>query len=234
MIANAWIKAHAFDDLPRVQTLHLGVGVQLVEVTDPQRQIGVGKKLDCLCFGKAHDKSIYVFLDCTFLQQTSKSICSFHQTSILYIGADNNAARIQIVMQGFRLAQEFRAEDDIVTVVFLAHRSRKANRNCGLNYHDSIRVVLDDQLNNRFNRRSIKEVLLAVIVSGSRDNNKVRVLVGRFRIKRCNEIQIFLCEILLNILVLNRSLLLIDEVYLFRDNIHCHNLIMLTQQRGDG
>ncbi len=31
-----------------VKPLHLGIGVQLVEVTHAQGQIGVGKELDCL------------------------------------------------------------------------------------------------------------------------------------------------------------------------------------------
>ena len=38
-------------------------------------------------------------------------------------------------------------------------------RNRRLDYHDCFRVILNHQLDNRFNRRSIKEILLAVVVS---------------------------------------------------------------------
>ena len=41
----------------------------------------------------------------------------------------------------------------------------EANRNRRLDYHDCFRVILNHQLDNRFNRRSIKEILLAVVVS---------------------------------------------------------------------
>ena len=67
MAANARIQADAVDDLPGVQALALGVGVQLVEVGHTQRQIGVGKQLDGLGLGKAHEQRVDVFLDGTFL-----------------------------------------------------------------------------------------------------------------------------------------------------------------------
>ena len=38
-------------------------------------------------------------------------------------------------------------------------------RNRGLYHHNCFRVILNHQLDNRFNRRSIKEIFLAVIVS---------------------------------------------------------------------
>ena len=65
--ADARIQADAVDDLPGVQALALGVGVQLVEVGHTQRQIGVGKQLDGLGLGKAHEQRVDVFLDGTFL-----------------------------------------------------------------------------------------------------------------------------------------------------------------------
>ena len=40
----AGIETNTVDDLVCVQTLELGIGVQLVEIANPQGQIGVGKK----------------------------------------------------------------------------------------------------------------------------------------------------------------------------------------------
>ena len=68
MAADAGVQADTLDDLLGVQALHLGVGIQLIEVRHPQGQIGIGKELDGLGLGKAHDEGIDVFLDCSILQ----------------------------------------------------------------------------------------------------------------------------------------------------------------------
>ena len=44
------IQANALDDIARVEPLALGIGIELVEVRNPQRQICVGKELDSLGF----------------------------------------------------------------------------------------------------------------------------------------------------------------------------------------
>ena len=43
---DARIQANTLDDVARVEALALGIGVELVEVRNPQRQIRVGKELD--------------------------------------------------------------------------------------------------------------------------------------------------------------------------------------------
>ena len=96
--ANARIKADALDNLLGVQPLHLRIGVQLVEIADTQSQVGIGEQFDSLSFGKAHDQGVDILLDCTFLEQACKGVGSLHQTSIVYIGTYNNAARVQIVV----------------------------------------------------------------------------------------------------------------------------------------
>ena len=119
-------------------------------------------------------------------------------------------------------------------MVLLADRGRKADWNCRLDDHDGIRVVLNDQLDDSLNRRGVKEILLAVVVGRSRNDNEVSIFVGGFCTQRCGEIQVLLCEVLLDVLVLNRRLTVVDEVNFFRDDVHCHDLMVLTQQRGNG
>ena len=63
------------------------------------------------------------------------------------------------------LTQELRAEDNVIAVIFFTNTCSEANRNRRLDYHDCFWVILNHQLDNCFNRRSIKEILLAVIVS---------------------------------------------------------------------
>ena len=45
---DARVQADSLDDIARVEALALGIGVELVEVRNPQRQICVGKELDGL------------------------------------------------------------------------------------------------------------------------------------------------------------------------------------------
>ena len=178
LVANTRVKADALDDLLSIQALHLSVGIQLIEVGDTQSKISIGKQLDSLGLGKAHNERVDVLLNRAFLQQPSKGVSCLHKTSILHIGADNDSARIEVVIQSLGFTQELRAEDDIVTVVLLTHRSCKANRNRGLDDHDSIRIILNHQLDDSFHCRSIKEVLLAVIVGRCCNDDEVSVFIS--------------------------------------------------------
>ena len=76
--ANAWVKTYAIDDGLRIQSFHLGVGVQLVEVTHAQCQIGVGEEFHRLCLGEAHEQGVHFGLQCTLLQQRSKLLSCLH------------------------------------------------------------------------------------------------------------------------------------------------------------
>ena len=186
MSANARIKADTVDNLLSVQPLHLCIGIQFIEIADAQSQISISKQLNCFCLGKAHEQGINVFLDCTFLKQFSKSVCSFYQTSIIYIRANDNTARIQVVIQCLALTQELRAEDNVVAVIFFTDARGEANRNRRLDYHNCFRVILNHQFDNRFNRRSIKEILLAVIIGRSRNHNKISIRICFFCIQCCS------------------------------------------------
>ena len=53
-----------------------------------------------------------------------------------------------------------------VAVEFFSHARRIAHRDRRLDDHDSVWIVFHDQLNHSFNRRRIKVLGLAVIVSG--------------------------------------------------------------------
>ena len=79
----------------------------------------------------------------------------------------------------------------------------------------------------------VKEVLLAVVIRRSRNNNKVRIAVGEFGIQRCGQIQLLLCQILFNILILNRGFPAVDQFHFFRDDIYGVNLMVLRQQCGN-
>ena len=68
MGANTRVKADAVDNLLCVQSLHLGISIQFVEVANTQSQVGVSEKLNSFCLSEAHKQGIDIFLNSTFLQ----------------------------------------------------------------------------------------------------------------------------------------------------------------------
>ena len=91
MAADARVKTYAVNDLLRVQALALRVGIQLIEIGNAQRQIGVGEQLDGLGLGKAHEEGINVLLDGPLLQQCRKFVGGCDKVRILRVGADDDA-----------------------------------------------------------------------------------------------------------------------------------------------
>ena len=126
MAADARVKTYAVNDLLRVQALALRVGIQLIEIGNAQRQIGVGEQLDGFGLGKAHEERINVLLDGTFLQQCRKFVGGCDKVRILRIGADDDAGRVEVVIQGLGLSQKFRAEQDVPAAEPFPHRHRVA------------------------------------------------------------------------------------------------------------
>ena len=98
MSTDTRIKADTVDNLLGIQPLHLCIGIQFIEVADTQSQVGISKQFDRFSLGKAHEQRINVFLDCAFLKQFSKNMRSLHQTGVFYIRANNDTARIQVVV----------------------------------------------------------------------------------------------------------------------------------------
>ena len=185
MSADTRIETNTVNDLLGIQPLHLGISIQFVEVADTQSQVGVGKQFNSLSFGEAHEQSIDILLNSTLLQEFCKSVCSLYQTSIIHISTDNNPRRIKVIIQSFTLAQKLRAEDNIVTVEFLTHRSCITNRNSRLDDHNSFRVILNNQLDYSFHCAGVEKVLLTIIVGRCSNYHEVSVAICFLGIQRC-------------------------------------------------
>ena len=95
----------------------------------------------------------------------SNCYSDFDDRFYTYICTNDDTGRVKVIIQSLALTQELRAEDNVIAVIFFTNTCSEANRNRRLDYHDCFRVILNHQLDNCFNRRSIKEILLAVIVS---------------------------------------------------------------------
>ena len=92
--ADARVQADAFDDRLRVEALHLGIGVQLVEVADAQGQIGVREELDGFGLGGAHQQHLRVVQGGLF-QQLRKLFCFCVETPD-QVGGDACARRFRV------------------------------------------------------------------------------------------------------------------------------------------
>ena len=89
-------------------------------------------------------------------------------------------------------------------------------------------------LGDGFHCRCIKEILLAVTVGRCCNDNEVCILICNFSIKCSSQIQVLLSKIFFNVFVLDGRFALIDEVNFLRNNIYCHDLVVLRQQRSNG
>ena len=67
------------------KALHLGIGIQLVEIADAQGKIGVGKQLDCLRLGKSHEQRVDILLDGALLQKCGKGVRRLDEALICHI-----------------------------------------------------------------------------------------------------------------------------------------------------
>ena len=86
----------------------------------------------------------------------------------------------------------------IVVLLFCGLRKGEA---LGLMWKD---IDFQNKLNNFLNVSSVKEVLLGVIVCGSSYDYEVCIFVGGLAIKCSHQVEVFLCQVLLDVFVLNR------------------------------
>ncbi len=75
----------------------------------------------------------------------------------------------------------------------------------------------------------VEEILLRVIIGRSGDDNEFRIAVGALPVKSCNKVQWLLFQVLLYVLILNRTLLPVDFIYLLPYDIDSDNLVVLRQ-----
>ncbi len=176
MAADPRVQAHAVDDVPGIQPLHFGVGIQLVKIGNAQGQVGVGEQLDRLGLGKVHKQGRDVLLFRPLLEQAGKDLRRLPRSPV---AADDDPGRVQVIIQGLALPQEFGAEKDPVRPVLFPDVARIPDRDRRFDHHEGVWVDALDQLNHRFHRGAVKKVLLRVIVRRRGDDHEVRVPVRR-------------------------------------------------------
>ena len=224
------IQTHAVNDLPGIQSLHLRIRIQLIKIRHPQSQICVGKQLHSLRLSKAHKKRIYVLLYGSLLQKTCKTMGRLNQPFILHICTHNDPGRVQVVIKGLGLPKELRAEQNILCMKPLSYRLGISNRNRGFNHHNGFRIYLLHQADHCLHCRGVKMVSGGIIICRGGNHHKIRLFVCILPVCGSCQIQFLFCQIFFNIIILDGRLFPVDQLHLFRNNIHGINLVVLSQQ----
>ena len=206
------VKAHAPDDGRGVQALDLRIGVQLVEVAHPEREVCVGEKLDGLGLLQAHVEGGNVLLNGAFLQQGRELAggtlqerdignCADGIVLLLEFGiiyqirySDDYAARVQVVVKGLALAKELGGEEQVQPLQALlpvldVQAAAVAHRDGGLDDHHRVRVDLQHQVDHLLHVAGVKMVPDRIVVGRGRDDHEVRVGVGPASVKGGREVQ---------------------------------------------
>ena len=242
--ADTRVEADAVDDTLRVQAFHLGVGIQLVEVADAQREVGVGKELHGLGFGAAHEEHGHLLFDGALLDDGREGVRRLLQRGLVV--THNDAARVEVVVQGLALAEELRGEDDVrrhdldgaVRLTFpaaelLAHAPCVAHGDGALDDHRGGGVDFQHFIDNILHSTGVEEVLGAVVVRRGGDDHELGVAVARLPVQRGPEVQRLVRQVFLDVVVLDGRLLVVDHLHALGHDVHGGDGMMLREQRRD-
>ena len=186
-VADTRVEADAVDDLLGVEALRLGVGVELVEVGHAEREVGVREELDGLGFGEAHEEGADAGLDRAFLEEGGEAVRGVDGGRVAFVTGHDDSGRVEVVVEGLRLAEELRGEEDAAGAVLRADRGGVADRDRGLDEHVAVVVAREDLLDDALDGARVEVVLLAVVVRRRRDDDEIsRGVGGVGRVLRAN------------------------------------------------
>ena len=253
--ADPRVKADALDDGGRVQALHLGVRVKLVEVAHAEGQVRVGEELHRLRLLQSHVQRGDVLLYRALLKQFRERMRGLLQER--YVGespdgpvllrelrmpdylryAHDDAARIEVVVKGLALTQELRGEEKVQPPEALlpvpdVQAAAVAHRDGRLDDHHRIGVDLKHQVDHLLHVGGVEVVAHRVVVRRCGDDHEVRVGVGLPAVQCGGEVQRLLGKIPLYVLVLDGRLPAGEHLHLLRDDVHGGHVMVLGQQRG--
>ena len=232
MVADSRIQTYAFDDRLGVQPADCGIGVKFIEETDAQCEVGIGEKLYRLSLGRIHDPDFDVFLQRRILQQIRERFSCLVQPGIADRGADNDPARVQVVIECPAFAEKLRAEQDVVAAILFPDAFREPDRNRAFDDHHGVGIDRDHLLNDGLHARRVKIVELRIVVRRGRNNDEFRILICAVPVRRGFQVEFLRGKILLNLLVDDGRFAGIDHVDLFLDEINGLDRIVLGKQHG--
>ena len=223
MVSDAGIETDALDDVFAVQTMGGGVGIEFIEVRHAHGKVSICEQLDRLGLGGVGKQHRDILLDGALPEQVGKDC------GALGALADDDARRMQVVVQCRAFTQEFRREDEVVAVELRPQLGGVADRDGGFKNHDRFRVDGHDVLDHRFDRAGVEVVGLGVVVGGGGDDDIVGPGVSVMFIERSTEIERPVCQIVLDLGVGDRRHLAVEHLDFLGDDIERHYFIVLRQ-----
>ena len=164
MVSDTRVKAYTLNYRLRVESSHLCVCIELVEIRHTEGKIGICKKLDRLRLCRIHEADLYVLLDRTFREKVCKGLSNGEKLFVSVGYTDYYAARVEVIVKCTSLAEKFRAEQYFSTGVSYSHPFGKTDGNGGLNYHKSVRVNRYYLLYNALDRACVEMVLRRIVI----------------------------------------------------------------------
>jgi len=119
--------------------------------------------------------------DGTFQQQAGEGF------GLLRLLADNDAAGVKVVMQGFAFTQKFRAKDDVQSRVLLLELFRVADRHGGLDDQHRLGIDLAYGCDHCLDTAGVEVVGFGVVVSRRGDNDELGVLISLLSVSGSSE-----------------------------------------------
>ena len=233
-----------------IQSFHLGIGVEFVEIAHTQGEVGIGEELHGLSFFHAHEENGNILFNGTFNEEGGEGLGGFlhllhignlaNGLVLLFIAADllgvahDDARGIEVVVQGLALTKELGREEEVelfdsLLGVLEVQTATVTHGDGALDDHHGIGVDREDQVDDILDVMGVEEVPQGVVVGGCSYDNIVGILVGRSTIEGGGEVELLLGEILLDVVVLNGGTTVVDHVNLLGDDIYCCYLIVLGE-----
>lgn len=250
MAADARLKAHAVDDVTGVEASHLAVGVELVEVGDTEGQVGVGEQLDGLGLGGAQhelgDAHGAVGVHALELggvgalrEQAGELLGRGDGLGVVLRRAHHDAAGVQVVVESLALAQELRAEEDLVVTQPLAQARGVADGDGRLDDDPGVRVHRAHGGDGGLDGARVEEVPVRVVVSGRSDDGVVGARIGLGHVEGGMQVELALPRLglrkeALNLIVLDGRLVVVDLLDLLGHDVQRVDLVVLREQDGEG
>ena len=194
MRADAGIEAHAVDDLARIESPELAVGIELVKIAHAHGEVRIGKELDGLGLRRVRVECGDVRLRRALLQQGREQARVRLRRRAAVRAADHDAARVQVIIQRPALAQKLRREQQPRAAEPAHDALRIADRHRGLDDHERAGVDPADERKHRLDGRGVEEVALGVIIRRRGDDDHVGRAVGPLGVHGRRERQRFCAQ----------------------------------------
>ena len=248
--ADARLQAHTVDDIARVEPANLAVGVELVEISYPQRQVGVCEQLHCLGLGGAQHElrdalgavgvhALQLGGVGALREQAGELLRRRHGQSVVLRRAHHDTGGVQVVEECLALAQELGAEEDLAVAQSLSQTRSVADGNRGFDNDPGVGVHRSHGGDGCLDGGRVEEVPVRVIVGGRGDDGIVGARVGLGHVDGSVKVELALPRLglrqeALDIVVLDGRLEVIDLLDLLGHDVQCVHLVVLREQDGEG